>query len=442
MTRPGIATLALAVLALATSACSRTDAQAPPGATAKPAPSQIKPIAVNVARAESRDVQRSVETVGSVLAWQDVQVKTEQPGTVSKLMVDLGDRVARGQVLAEYDAREFELAVAQADADLLAAQQTLARTRATAEAGEALLRRAKDNIASLDAEVARTQSQVDFAKSDLDRNVELYRKELIAARDVDNARNLHNVAAAQHKVALAAQNQHPDQVRIAEAQLESDRAALKVAEAEVQRREASLKIAQKRLADTTIRASMAGVVSKRHLNAGEYVRENTLVFTVVGLDPLKYTGTVPERYVPELRVGQTLQLFVEAYPGHAFAGQVTRVSPAVEVRTRSLSIEGKVANGDGRLRPGFFAKGIVLTRKEGAVAFVPADAVVSFVGITKIFVVQNGKAEERAVKAGVRQGPWVEITEGVKPGETVATSNLSQLFNTAPVTVVDPKPSR
>jgi multidrug efflux pump subunit AcrA (membrane-fusion protein) len=79
----------------------------------------------------------------------------------------------------------------------------------------------------------------------------------------------------------------------------------------------------------------------------------------------------------------------------------------------------------------------VLTRKEGSVAFVPADAVVSFVGITKVFVVAGGKVEERTVRPGARQGGAVEIVEGVKPGETVAVSNLSQLFNGAPITVVE-----
>ena len=139
---------------------------------------------------------------------------------------------------------------------------------------------------------------------------------------------------------------------------------------------------------------------------------------------------------PELRVGQRLQLTVEAHPGQAFWGQVTRVAPAVDVQTRSLSLEARVPNPDGRLRPGFFAKGAVLTRKDETVAFVPAEAVSYFVGINKVFVVADGKAQERLVKPGSRQGGWVEIAEGIKAGETVAITNLAQLFNGAPVTVV------
>ena len=82
---------------------------------------------------------------------------------------------------------------------------------------------------------------------------------------------------------------------------------------------------------------------------------------------------------------------------------------------------------------------MVLTRKDPSVAFVPAEAVVHFVGISKVFAVADGKVEERLVKAGARQGSWVEITEGVKPGETVAASNLTQLFQGAPVTLIDAK---
>ncbi len=443
MTRPVLRLLGCLALGLAAGACGKSDAQSTRATPAGQTPAAaVKPVPITTARTEARPVQRSVETIGSVLAWEDVQVKTEQPGTIARLLVDLGDPVCRGQVLAEYDAREFELAVRQAEADLLSARQSLSRARAAVLAGEASFRRAKDNLATLEAEVSRAQSVLEWSRSELERTQELARKELVAARDVDSARNAYNVAAAQLAAAQATRNQHPDQVRHAEAQLESDRAALRVAEAEVARREASLGIAAKRLGDTTVRSPLAGAVARRHLNAGEYVKENTALFTVVALDPLKYTGTVPERFAPELRIGQRLDLAVEAYPGRTFAGQVTRVAPAVEVQTRTLAVEGRVPNADGRLRPGFFAKGVVLTRKDDGVAFVPAEAVLYFVGISKVFVVGNGKVEERLVKAGTRQGALVEIVEGVKPGETVAVSNLAQLFNGAPVTLVEGRTGR
>ncbi|MBI4591607.1 MAG: efflux RND transporter periplasmic adaptor subunit [Candidatus Rokubacteria bacterium] len=423
--------LSLLALSLLASACGQSRAEDP----RKKEATGLKPLAVTVARVETRSVQRSVETVGSLLAWEEVQVKSELAGTLARVLADLGDRVTSGTVLAEFDKREAQFATEQAEAELLAAREALARARANVEASRANLTRVQEQQATLQAEVARARAQIEWAALELERGRQLLAKELISTRDVDNARTQHQVALAQLRMAETALSQHPDQVRIAQAQLESDVAALKLAEANVKQREAVLGLARKRMADTTVRAPLAGQVARRHVSAGEYVKDTPL-FTLVVADPLKYTGSVPERYAPAVRIGQALQLTVEAYPGQTFSGQVTRVAPAVDVPTRSLALEARVPNLEARLRPGFFAKGAVLTRKDEAVTFVPAEAVTYFVGINKVFVVTDGKALERLVRPGTRQGGWIEILEGVKAGEAVATTNLSQLFNGAPVTVM------
>lgn len=423
------------LLALLFTACGQSQAQDPK----KKGPAELKPFPVTVARVEARSVQRSVETIGSLLAWEEVQVKSEQPGTLARLLVDLGDRVTSGGILAEFDKREARLTAEQAEADLSAARQALQRARASVEASRANLTRVKEQLATVQADLARARAELEWAALELERSRQLHARELIAARDVDNSRIQHHVAQARLRMAETTLNQHPDQVRIAESQLESDFAALKGAEAQVKQREAALGLVQKRLGDTTVRAPLAGVVARRHVSAGEYVRENAVLFTLVVSDPLKYTGSIPERFAPEVRPGQPLQLSVEAYHGRTFAGQVTRVAPAVDVQTRTLSLEARVPNSDGKLKPGFFSKGVVLTRKEDGVAFVPADAVTYFVGVTKVFVVADGKVQERQVRTGTREAGWVEIMEGVKPGETVATGNLSQLFNGASVTIAPGK---
>ena len=115
----------------------------------------------------------------------------------------------------------------------------------------------RDNSASLEADVARAQSQTEWARTELERSQQLFKKEIIAARDVDSARNLYNTAAAQLTMMQTALAQHPDQVRVAEAQLRSDLAAVRAAEATVKQREAALGIVEKRLGDTTVKASMA-----------------------------------------------------------------------------------------------------------------------------------------------------------------------------------------
>jgi RND family efflux transporter MFP subunit len=277
------------------------------------------------------------------------------------------------------------------------------------------------------------------ARLTLERTQTLLTERLIAQRELDAARTRFESALAQYQTAEVELEQHPDRVRVAEAQLESDLSAVQVAEAEITQQEAALGIARKKLADATLRAPIRGAIARRHVNPGEFLKDNTPVFTIVRSDPLKYTGTVPERAALDLRPGHVVRLEVDPAPGRAFEGRITRVSPAVDVTSRTVALEAEIRNPQGRLKPGLFARGVVEIRKDPGVAFVPEAAVSSFVGISKVFVVSDGKARERRVAVGGRQDGAVEILEGVKPGEQVATSALAQLYDGAPVSIAAPR---
>lgn len=431
---PALARLVAAVLGTALAAGA--DAQPRPAA---PGPGAERPPArVTVALVEGRAVQRSVETVGSLAAWDEVVVRAQVAGTVIQVRADLGDPVRAGQLLVELDRREADLVLDQLRADLGAARENLARARAAADASRASLDRVRTSRRVLEADLERVRADLAWKQLELDRARELRAKELIAARDVDNARSQFEAARAVGDMAGTALEQHAEQVRTAEAQLVADERAIRAAEAQVQQREAALDLGRKRLGDTTVVAPLDGLVARRHVSGGEFVKDNVPLLTLVVTDPLKFAGTVPERAVPDLRAGQEVRLQVDAYPGRAFPGRLTRVAPVVDVPTRTLALEARVPNAEGLLRPGFFARGAVLTRREARVPFVPAEALAYVVGVTKVFVVADGRVQERTVRAGLREGGVVEVLEGLRPGETVATSGLAQLYDGAPVVTAAP----
>jgi len=194
----------------------------------------------------------------------------------------------------------------------------------------------------------------------------------------------------------------------------------------VEQARASLDFNKKRLGDNLIRSPVNGAVKRKLTSAGEAIKEKTPVMVLVVTDPLRFQGTVPERFSPRVAVGQPVEVRVEAYRDRTFAGKISRMSPAVETESRSLLVEALVPNARGELKPGFFARGQILTGLDRDVAFVPEAAVYTFVGIHKVFVVKDGSVEERQVKVGIRQEGSVEV-EGVRPGETVATSGLARL---------------
>ncbi|MGH7178861.1 MAG: efflux RND transporter periplasmic adaptor subunit, partial [Tepidisphaeraceae bacterium] len=125
--------------------------------------------------------------------------------------------------------------------------------------------------------------------------------------------------------------------------------------------------------------------------------------------------------------GQTMTLTVEAFPNRTFTGRVVRIGPSLNEQTRALTVEAQVANSGNLLRPGMFAKSQLITAKNAPAVMVPQRAVVTVAGLTKVFVIEHGKAVERIIKTGAADGDLIEIVEGVKSGETIATSNLDKL---------------
>jgi multidrug efflux pump subunit AcrA (membrane-fusion protein) len=398
-----VCVVVMGAVLLAVPGCSREQ----PGAGSATARPSERKIAVSVATVEGRDVERSVQVVGTLMAQDEVTLGTEVPSTVAKILVDMGDRVQVGQVVIKLDEREARLEVERLTASLQAARESLGRAQQVLESSR--------------ANVERAQAVLADARTNLTRFEGLFSEGAIAASQRDSARTQYDVAVAS--------------LRASEAQYESDRAAVKNAEASVVQAAAALDIARKRLQDTDVVSPITGFVRKRLVNVGETFKEKTPLMSLVATHALKLQGDVPERFAPQIGVGRAVRVEVEAFPGQTFPGAITRVSPTVDVDSRSFAVEASVPNPKGVLKPGFFAKASILTGTERNAPFVPEEAVASFAGIVKVYVIVDGKAEERRVRTGVRRDSRVEILEGVKVGETVATSSLSQLATGTAVTI-------
>jgi len=383
--------------------CSR---ERPGTRSANAAPGEKK-ISISVAEVGGRDVTRSVQIVGTLLPEEEVTLGTEVAATVARVFVELGDRVQTGKLVIKLDDRAARLEVERQTATLQVARETLDRSRQVSELGR--------------ANVERAQAVLADARINLKRFEGLYGEGAISASQRDSAQTQYDVAVAS--------------LRASEAQYESDRAAMKSAEASVEQAKVALEIARKLLQDTNIVSPINAYVRKRFVNVGDTFKEKTPLVSLVATENLKLQGDVPERFAPLVVLGRPVQIEVEAYANQTFPSTITRISPSVDVESRSFTVEASVPNAKGLLKPGFFAKASILTGMEKNVPFVPEEAVASFAGIVKVYVITDGKAEERRVKTGVRTDGRVEILEGVKVGETVATSNLSQLATGTSVAV-------
>jgi RND family efflux transporter MFP subunit len=200
-------------------------------------------------------------------------------------------------------------------------------------------------------------------------------------------------------------------------------------------RRASYELAKKKLADAAIRAPVGGSISERLVQPGEFIRENTPVATIVQMNPLKLRTAVQEKFASVIKIGQSVEFVVEAYPKDTFKGDVAYISPAVDQATRTFPVEVIVSNADRRLKPGFFAKGVVATKLDDHVAALNINAISTLAGVSSVYVIEEGKIRQQTVTLGTRQGQLIEITSGLKGDETLAASNLNQLATGTAVTI-------
>lgn len=391
------------LLPLVALGCSREQAANGASAVAKE-----QSLAITVAPVEARDMMRRVEVVGTLEADEEVMVYGQVSGSVERVLVDLGDRVRAGQPLLQLDQADLQLQVGKAEAIL---RQT--RTRLGAMDGGDMLPDDQQPV------VRQAKANSDDAALWYERMQSLYKEGAVSRNDLDTA-------LAKSQALQAALDGAMSQVRALADQLREQQAALD--------------LARRNLQYTVIRAPIDGSIKERNVSAGQYIAggsmQNTKLLTLVRDDPLKLKASVPERFQGQIRPGQEVKVQVEAYPGREFSGTAKRVGPAVFTDTRTFPIEARVPNREGLLKPGSFAKARIQIRVDRATPFVPEDAVYYFVGITKAFVVQDGIAQERQITVGERQDGLVEIVEGLQPGEQVATSRLSQLFDGATVQVI------
>ncbi len=185
-----------------------------------------------------------------------------------------------------------------------------------------------------------------------------------------------------------------------------------------------------------VRSPISGVVTARNYESGDLFAAQPILH-VMQIDPLKVVVNISEQYFPNVRLGMPVELMVDIFPDKTFTGAVSLIYPALDPATRTFKVEVRVPNADRTLRPGMYARTIFdLGEKQGAL--VPDVAIQKQVGTAERYlyvIVGDSVAERRAVKPGRQVGDRVDVLSGVEPGEQVAVTALSKLFDGAKVTI-------
>jgi membrane fusion protein, multidrug efflux system len=368
---------------------------------------------VGVVTPARKDLEIRFGTTADILANQQAAIFSKVSGYIRRIHVDRGDFVREGQLLVEIDDQELQAQLQHARAGRLTGQASHQMARSTLDGNRANLENQRANLLKARAVADNDARQADRMKA-------LFERGLVSATDWENARTTAEASRAQLQASEA-------QLRVAESQILAAESQVRLAEAQIETYRAALDLAQSNLANTRLMAPFAGYVSQRNLDAGAAVSAGSSgtntsslgILVVQDIRSVKVQVEVPERQIARVVAGVPVRLSVDPYTGQQFRGTVTRIVHALDPRSRTMGVEVDIPNGDGRLKPGMFARVELVVDRRPATLALPVEALRVGDGKPSVVVVRGGAAEFVSVELGVTDGGWVEITKGVGEQDSV-----------------------
>ncbi|MBI3837927.1 MAG: efflux RND transporter periplasmic adaptor subunit [Planctomycetia bacterium] len=415
--------------------------------TAGAGPAESSRARVTAAKPERKTISLTVTQPGQIEAFDQAKLYAKIPAYVEEYRADIGDRVERGQVLAELSAPELDqelqqkkALVAQAGADVEQAQAAIKVAQADEVSAVAQMKEAAAAVERVEAEFERWDSEYK-------RVVQLVSRSAVTQKLADETKAQMLAAAAARKEAEARIESAESAVAANHAQVEKKRAdevairaRRQVAEADEARTSALLNYLR-------IEAPFDGAISERNADIGYFAQGGggdgaQPLFTVVRTDRVRVFIDLPEMDAPLAGAGDPAVVRVQSLSGRDFPGEITRTAWALDPTSRTLHTEVDVPNESGELRPGMYAQVTIDLAEAPNALIVPAAAVVAGDNATWCFVVEDGKAKRKPVFVGLKSGNEVEITSGLDDHDLVIQTKGASLTDGQSVELVEPPPAK
>ncbi|MGI6037217.1 MAG: efflux RND transporter periplasmic adaptor subunit [Limnochordia bacterium] len=383
----------------------------------EPTVAQPRTVAVVVATAGPQELVSRLEVVGNIRPARQVSIVPKIGGTVAEVFVEVGQRISAGDVLLELDAEELAAQVRLAEAAVEAAEATLQKLEAGVRPEE---------LAQVEAAVAQAETSFRKAEADYRRMEELLDKGIITKDQWEGAYTAYELAKAQLESA------HQQLALTVSGARSEDLAS---AQAGLKQAQANLEMAQLRLDYARITSPIDGLVAVRDVERGATVGPSLPVMTIVDMDQVIVHAQVTESQVNSLQPGQRVEVRLKALDDQSFPGRILTISPVAD-QMRSYPVRVEVDNSGHQLKPGMIADVTFTTQTHVAEIAVPTRALVTRGDEVFVYVVEDGRASSRPVVSGMETNGFVEIHQGLQPGDTVIVRGQNFLEDGSPVNII------
>lgn len=435
-----VAVAGLLVAALAISGCE-------PGGAAvgddNPGQAGADAVRVETVLAETRDLAHTVEMPATVEGFETADLYAKIGGYLAKMHVDIGDQIRQGQELArlwipemDKQLKQKQALIEQAEADVAQAEAAVAQSEADLDSTQAALDEAK-------TERGEKQAGLAYRQADHKRYQELVESKAVRRELLDQAK-------FQLDAAEAALGTVEARIRTAEARLNGARANLAKAKADLKSAQARVDVARadaeyvrEMMQYGSIEAPFDGMVTKRWFHPGAFIQPaegNSAarpLLTVTRTDVVRISLDIPMSDVRLLDRGDRAVLDrINVLPGESFEGEVTRFSAALDKNSRMMRVEIDLANGDGRLRPGYYGYVTIYLDEYPNTPVVPSSALLAEGDDRYVYVVEDGAAHKTKVMVNYQDGAIVGISSGLEGGEEIVRAGGGLISDGQAVTAI------
>jgi len=464
-------------LSLGVSGCVNREAQAQGARTEKIQQDPVMPVRVQPVATDT--IVDSLEITGELTTSDDVAVGAKVPGKIVAVYKKDGDPVSAGEIIAKQDTVNFQLQARQVQAAIRAAEAQLrqaasnaivgpSRSSAALAAAQAQLRAAKAQLqkavnGARDEERAQARNNVNAAKSNLEtakssveRFRKLYRDGAISKAQLDVAENQYQAALSQYENALQAQSvvqnlarpedleaareavrQAEEGVRSAQAQKRLDvllDQQVQAAKANLEAAQAQFALAKQSIADAEIRSPFTGKISGKPVQVGAFVGAGSPVARVIGVEGAYFEGEVSESSLAKIRIGNPVEVTVDALGGKKLPGTITAINPLGDKVGRLFKVRVQILSGTEGLKPGMFARGSVVLRTLSNVMVIPQRSVIERGKDSYVYIVKGEKAKMVKVTLGLVKDGLVQV-EGLKVGDQLVVAGQDSLTDGATIRI-------
>lgn len=409
------------------------------------------PESINTIIAKGKEVQDTIQVLGQIVFKEKVNISSKVNGRLSRIYIKEGKRVARGDLIAEIERLPYEITMKQQQSELEIAKKALELSEAKYNDALKGIEIKLKTIKKAKADLNDKRVSYENMNNILKNKTELFKAGGISNSELESIKTQHTTLLTKYELAKSdyeiQQVGYRDQditaegLKIPEREEEKikifriintkiEKAEVESAKSRVKQARSALLSTELLLKETYIRSPITGVVAVKNMEAGEMVKEDSVISTVMDISSVFISMNLNERDITKVKNGQKVKFTVDALDrNREFIGKLDTLSPVLDTKTRSVEVKGIVHNAGSVLLPGMFARAVIDTGISVKGILVPKSSIINHEnGRNEIFLVKNGLIVKENIVTGNSYGEEIQIIEGVKEGDKIVVSGLNSVY--------------